>query len=1147
MIGKIKKYWEVFIIFVFSLTPLFWLKDNEIIIGHDSGFRLNYLDHLINLFYSWNPIQNFGTDWGILKGFLIIQAPETFFSLLFSSLQSGQKASFILWFFVMGISMFLFVRNFFYQKEFWIFRLFSSLFYMYNFFVLQAWFIAERAKFSLIAALPLGTLIIYKTLSREYSLIRGVLLFSLLSFFLNGGGSPPLYGSLILVYSITFLLLTVINIRNNGAREIIFSMKTAFAFLLGFLAINSYFLIPHFYGVLNKYHSVLSSIGGISGILAWESAINKFASFLNLFRLQGIPDWYDNPLHPYSNFFIENPVLIIASFFPILIILLGLLFHRKFDTQKRQDKMFFLVFLIFIVGILFASGSHPPFGFIYVFLVEHLPGFAIFRSAFYKFGPVVWFSTIFLAGYYLNLLILKYSRKNYVQGVLGIIAILYVILYHFPYFKINFFEFNSPFTTKVTTPKYVEETKNYINNINTTTRILLLPKLDPEFRVDSYKWGFWSIESLPKLSLNHSVVTNDNVSPEIVGNIYKSLDQGDTFVTARLLESLGINKIVLRNDVIYNDKKTNIQDWELEKNNFLKTSGISQKKRFGEWEIYDFKTQNYLPIFYSPERVVSSHSSLELYQDLLSDESNPRFSVGFLDDLENSSKSDVIKKASNKLYIAPFCVLCKDRELEAIKRRISMPKVNFLPNSLLYSLKIKKENLTLNQSKSAAARIDFDISFSGNRLAELSGILFKESMETGTKVILIEKLIKEYEALITDAFSKLENMPGIKRNQYRIQLLTYLQIHRNFLNKLHFRQNFSEENYNRLAKFMEARIIDTEKKVWMTKEINKKRFFFTIEESGFYDIEFLRAQSAPVKVVIDGNDIKNRTNISLRKGEHRMEISYEGGEFILGQETEELLMKNNDKRILNLSGIKPSERYTLSFDYKIIDGDNSLFETSYKSVNLIGSRLELTRDIEWKTFSQETEYNVLSSNPTDIIFKNISRETNATLIRNLRITKSFISSVYITQKLKRPAYILPTLNIQKINPTQYNVSVKNAKDPYVLNFGESFDKGWKVYVVNSSGETQNQTFSYFGGDIKENIPQERVFDKNSLATIINFPINEENHFKTNGYSNAWYIEKTGDYELIVFFEPQKYFYLGSIISILTFFGFSILAIKYVRH
>src|SRR3989338_8830772 len=197
MINKLKNYWEIFIIFVLSLTPLIWLKDNQIILGHDTGFRLNYLDHFRNLFYSWSSTSNFGVDWTILKGFLITQAPETFLSWLFNSLATGEKISFILWFFVIGISMYVFINNFFPKKEFCIFRLFSSVFYMYNFFLLQGWFIVERAKFSLFAALPLGLLIIYKLLNKEINLVKGTILFSFIFFFLNVGGNPTLSNKLV--------------------------------------------------------------------------------------------------------------------------------------------------------------------------------------------------------------------------------------------------------------------------------------------------------------------------------------------------------------------------------------------------------------------------------------------------------------------------------------------------------------------------------------------------------------------------------------------------------------------------------------------------------------------------------------------------------------------------------------------------------------------------------------------------------------------------------------------------------------------------------------------------------------------------------------------------------------------------------------
>ena len=55
------------------------------------------------------------------------------------------------------------------------------------------------------------------------------------------------------------------------------------------------------------------------------------------------------------------------------------------------------------------------------------------------------------------------------------------------------------------------------------------------------------------------------------------------------------------------------------------------------------------------------------------------------------------------------------------------------------------------------------------------------------------------------------------------------------------------------------------------------------------------------------------------------------------------------------------------------------------------------------------------------------------------------------------------------------------------------------------------------------------------------PIDEERHYQVNGYANAWQIlpedvEGRDDYELVVEFEPQKYFYIGIIVS-LSVFGF----------
>jgi len=90
---------------------------------------------------------------------------------------------------------------------------------------------------------------------------------------------------------------------------------------------------------------------------------------------------------------------------------------------------------------------------------------------------------------------------------------------------------------------------------------------------------------------------------------------------------------------------------------------------------------------------------------------------------------------------------------------------------------------------------------------------------------------------------------------------------------------------------------------------------------------------------------------------------------------------------------------------------------------------------------------------------------------------------------------VPRITFQKINPTKYIVNV-NASKPFFLVFSESYHKDWVAYIDG------------------RRIPNEY-------------------HFMANGYANAWYINKTGSYDIILEFWPQKLFYVGSAISIIT--------------
>ena len=91
-------------------------------------------------------------------------------------------------------------------------------------------------------------------------------------------------------------------------------------------------------------------------------------------------------------------------------------------------------------------------------------------------------------------------------------------------------------------------------------------------------------------------------------------------------------------------------------------------------------------------------------------------------------------------------------------------------------------------------------------------------------------------------------------------------------------------------------------------------------------------------------------------------------------------------------------------------------------------------------------------------------------------------------------YLKPDITYEKMNPTKYVVNV-NASYPFFLVFSGSYHKDWIAYVDGREVEL---------------------------------------HLMANGYANAWYINKTGTFKIVLDFWPQKLFYIGSAISLTTF-------------
>lgn len=185
---------------------------------------------------------------------------------------------------------------------------------------------------------------------------------------------------------------------------------------------------------------------------------------------------------------------------------------------------------------------------------------------------------------------------------------------------------------------------------------------------------------------------------------------------------------------------------------------------------------------------------------------------------------------------------------------------------------------------------------------------------------------------------------------------------------------------------------------------------------------------------------------------------------------------------------------------KIVEYD---INKSILAVNRIGSIGDGTFD--WINYSCEflpslndTRYIQLQiwhgyesnkNRPNVIFLKNVS--TNGYSLSEIDVLWIYPSKAPIDineyfSKNKKPAEIL---NINRISPSKYSVYV-NASSPFMLSFAETYNSGW---IAND------------GSNIYSSIP-------------------------LYGCINGFWIEKTGNFEMIIEFEPQYWLQVGLIIS-----------------
>ena len=159
----------------------------------------------------------------------------------------------------------------------------------------------------------------------------------------------------------------------------------------------------------------------------------------------------------------------------------------------------------------------------------------------------------------------------------------------------------------------------------------------------------------------------------------------------------------------------------------------------------------------------------------------------------------------------------------------------------------------------------------------------------------------------------------------------------------------------------------------------------------------------------------------------------------------------------------------------------------------------------------------------------------------------------IPAKFKSPLIFSNDLSWKKINDTKFSLSLRNLNTAQDLSFLESYDSNWKLYLRKYNiNQSCQKTFEYNEGKVVECWSDKKIVESEDFIYLYQKPVFDDTHKTVYNYANQWtisadfiknnfspkYYKKNPDgsinIELILYFKPQSYFYLGQIVSLIGF-------------
>lgn len=581
------KYLALAGIIILSFLPLLWFEPGQMISGFDQNWLgFDRIDYFTRSLYAWNDRYAFGVD------NLNQLGPTLTFNLwwlisagLGLSVIAAEKILFILLMAYVGLSSLYLVS--------WLVRKFQhrrvasfvgAVFGMVNFYLIVLWhnqlmlLVFAVASLSLLAGLLLRGLDSGKW--KKYGVWLAIGSMTLSAFGMN----PPAWmGMIVFPLSLIFIFGLGFNWRTKGFRSKAFKMMGV-AIALG-LFLNAWWLLP----MVN--FSLSSSVQpefltDLDQALARDS---QHLSLINLSRLAGywglyIDDISGQPEFSFGHIYTGSfGWFVILGFIPPILALMAFFFRKKMGRE-----WWVVIFLTGLSCLLFSQGLAWPFGSIYQFLTNHLPGFWIFRSPYYKFMPglvmaIMGLMTVTLAG-----ILDRFKNQPFFR--IGIVILVggAIVGYSFPMFN---GQLMSPKVHQDPQISHIEETRTFLEQklSEKTGKIFFLPEVSNPYV--SYEWGYQGIDFVNNpLPFPGAGAKGGTIwAQEFINQIHQIVFRERSTNLGQILGAAGARYVIQRNDIVWETypKHLMMSDEDKIKRYLSRQSGLSLVERFGPWDIYE--------------------------------------------------------------------------------------------------------------------------------------------------------------------------------------------------------------------------------------------------------------------------------------------------------------------------------------------------------------------------------------------------------------------------------------------------------------------------------------------------------------------------------------------------------------------------------